>query len=312
MALNIQELLGENSDLLLNHTCKTIDKSMLTLPSSTFVDEAFSMTNRSPQVMRNLQAIYNHGRLAGTGYVSILPVDQGIEHSAAASFAPNPRYFDPANIVELAIEAGCNGVASTYGVLAQCSRKYAHKIPFIVKLNHNEFLTYPNSYNQIMFGSVDKDGNPIYTGEAVDQDFDIGELMGGICTYTLGAVLHESGGKKYFNQTLKDCAPKHEAIPVPDVPLELFGLSYEGGNDVKALEAFSKFNPIMNTLTLGENYDKSGLKADFDAYFKSLGSNSTSGGEGSASPSASTGEKAATSVDEFDDADGDDDMSMFD
>jgi hypothetical protein len=169
-----------------------------------------------------------------------------------------------------------------------------------------------NTIAKLAMNCVDKDGNPIYTGEAVDQDFDIGELMGGICTYTLGAVLHESGGKKYFNQTLKDCAPKHEAIPVPDVPLELFGLSYEGGNDVKALEAFSKFNPIMNTLTLGENYDKSGLKADFDAYFKSLGGNSSSGGEGSASPSASTGEKAATSVEEFDDADGDDDMSMFD
>ncbi|MDB9702445.1 class I fructose-bisphosphate aldolase [Flavobacteriales bacterium] len=159
MALNIQELLGEQSDSLLNHTCKTIDKSMLTLPSPTFVSDAFAMTNRSPQVMRNLQAIYNHGRLAGTGYVSILPVDQGIEHSAGASFAPNPIYFDPENIVKLAVEGGCNAVASTFGVLASCSRQYAHRIPFIVKLNHNEMLTYPETFSQISFGSVEEAWN---------------------------------------------------------------------------------------------------------------------------------------------------------
>lgn len=159
MATNVEELLGKNSDLLLNHTSKTISKDMLMLPSSNFVSEAFINTNRNPQVLRNLEAIYSHGRLGDTGYVSILPVDQGIEHAAGASFAPNPIYFDPENIVKLAVEGGCNAVASTFGVLASCSRKYAHKIPFIVKLNHNEMLTYPEKYSQIMFGSVEEAWN---------------------------------------------------------------------------------------------------------------------------------------------------------
>lgn len=159
MATNIEELLGANSDTLLNHNCSTISKNLLTLPGADFVDRAFGPSNRSPQVLRSLEQLYNHGRLGGTGYVSILPVDQGIEHSAGASFAPNPIYFDPENIVKLAVEGGCNAVASTFGVLASCSRKYAHKIPFIVKLNHNEFLSYPNSFDQISFGSVDEAWN---------------------------------------------------------------------------------------------------------------------------------------------------------
>ncbi len=160
MAANkVLELLGSEGEALLNHECKTISKNLLHLPGSDFVERSFGPTNRNPQVLRSLEALYNHGRLAGTGYVSILPVDQGIEHSAGASFAPNPIYFDPENIVKLAIEGGCNGVASTFGVLASCSRKYAHKIPFIVKLNHNEFLSYPNTYNQIEFGSVDEAWN---------------------------------------------------------------------------------------------------------------------------------------------------------
>jgi len=150
-----QEILGANGASLLTHTCNTISKDLLHLPGADFVDRCFGNTNRSPQVLRNLQAIYGTGRLANTGYVSILPVDQGIEHSAGASFAPNPIYFDPENIVKLAIEGGCNAVASTYGVLASVSRKYAHKIPFIVKINHNELLTYPGTFNQIMFGSVE-------------------------------------------------------------------------------------------------------------------------------------------------------------
>ena len=128
---NIVELLGENADSLLKHECKTISKELIHAPSPTFVNDIFGQSNRNPQVLRSLQQIYSTGRLANTGYVSILPVDQGIEHSGGASFAPNPRYFDPQNIVELAIEGGCNAVASTYGVLASCSRKYAHKIPFI-------------------------------------------------------------------------------------------------------------------------------------------------------------------------------------
>lgn len=155
----VLEILGTEGESLLQHECKTISKDMLHLPGPDFVDRCFGSTNRNPQVLRNLEAIYNHGRLAGTGYVSILPVDQGIEHSAGASFAPNPIYFDPENIIKLAIEGGCNAVASTYGVLASTARKYAHKIPFIVKINHNEFLSYPNTFNQIEFGSVDEAWN---------------------------------------------------------------------------------------------------------------------------------------------------------
>lgn len=155
----IIELLGDKADNLLNHKCETIPTDMIHLPGPDFVDRIFKDTNRNNQVLKNLQSLYNHGRLGGTGYVSILPVDQGIEHSAGASFAPNPLYFDPENIVKLAIEGGCNGVASTMGVLAACSRKYAHKIPFIVKINHNEMLTYPNTFDQIEFGSVDEAWN---------------------------------------------------------------------------------------------------------------------------------------------------------
>lgn len=155
----ISELLGDQSDYYLNHQSKTIASSSLHAAGSGFIDDVFAQTNRSPQVLKSLQAIYGNGRLAGSGYVSILPVDQGIEHSAGASFAPNPVYFDPENIVKLAIEGGCNAVASTYGVLAACSRKYAHKIPFVVKINHNEFVTYPNNYDQIMFGTVEEAWN---------------------------------------------------------------------------------------------------------------------------------------------------------
>lgn len=159
MALNIQELLGKEADSLLNHVSKTITKDKIMLPGADFTDRAFGNSNRNPQVLRSIEALYNHGRLANTGYVSILPVDQGIEHSAGASFAPNPVCFDPQGIIELAIEGGCNAVASTFGVLATHSRKYAHKIPFIVKINHNEFLSYPNKFDQIMFGSVEEAWN---------------------------------------------------------------------------------------------------------------------------------------------------------
>lgn len=150
----IEELLGDKASYLLEHESKTVSKDLLHLPGPDFIDRVWKDSNRSPQVLRNLAAINNHGRLAGTGYVSILPVDQGIEHTAGASFAPNPIYFDSENIVKLAIEGGCNAVASTYGVLGSVARKYAHKIPFIVKINHNELLTYPNKFDQIMFGTV--------------------------------------------------------------------------------------------------------------------------------------------------------------
>jgi class I fructose-bisphosphate aldolase len=151
----ITDLLGAQADSLLNHNCKTISKENIVIPGADFIDRTFAYSNRNPQVLRSLQQLYGTGRLANTGYMSILPVDQGIEHSAGASFAPNPIYFDSENIVKLAIEGGCNAVASTYGVLGSVARKYAHKIPFIVKINHNEFLSYPNKFDQIMFGSVE-------------------------------------------------------------------------------------------------------------------------------------------------------------
>jgi class I fructose-bisphosphate aldolase len=151
---DIAAYLGDEAAFLLEHQSKTVDKSQFHLPGPDFVDRVVAGSDRSVQVMRSLQALFNHGRLAGTGYLSILPVDQGIEHSAGASFAPNPVYFDPGNIVKLAIEGGCNAVASTLGVLGGVARKYAHKIPFLLKINHNELLTYPNKYDQIMFANV--------------------------------------------------------------------------------------------------------------------------------------------------------------
>jgi class I fructose-bisphosphate aldolase len=164
------KLLGDDAQDLLTHNSKGIPADTLELPGSDFIDRVFMQTDRSPQVLRNLASMYNHGRLAGTGYLSILPVDQGIEHSGAASFAPNPIYFDPKNIVELAVQAGCNAVATTYGVLGMVSRQYAHKIPFIVKINHNELLTYPATYDQVMFGSV-------------EQAFDLGAAGVGATVY---------------------------------------------------------------------------------------------------------------------------------
>jgi len=152
----IQEYLGADGDTLLNHTCNTISKDNLHLPGGDFIDRVWLYSDRNPNVLRSLQSLFSYGRLAGTGYLSILPVDQGIEHSAGASFAPNPVYFDPENIVKLALEGGCNAVASTFGVLGSVARKFAHKIPFIVKINHNELLTYPNKFDQVMFGTVDQ------------------------------------------------------------------------------------------------------------------------------------------------------------
>lgn len=156
MSDEIVRILGADADELLSHECRTVPKEMLHLPGPAFIDEVFSATDRPPAVLRNLQMVFDHGRLGGTGYLSILPVDQGIEHSAGASFAPNPIYFDPENIVKLAIEGQCNAVASTLGVLGAVARRYAHKIPFIVKINHNEFLSYPNSFDQRLFASVEQ------------------------------------------------------------------------------------------------------------------------------------------------------------
>ena len=171
MSDRIYELLGkEQADSLLTHKCTTIGKERLKIPSPDFIDQVFIDSDRSPNVLRNLQSVFSHGRLKDTGYLSMLPVDQGIEHSGGASFAPNPDYFDPENIVKLAIEAGCNAVASTLGVLGAVSRKYAHKIPFIVKFNHNELLTYPNTYDQIFFAQI-------------EQAFDLGAVGAGATIY---------------------------------------------------------------------------------------------------------------------------------
>lgn len=166
----IRDILGKDNESLLTHESKSIPKEMLHLPGDDFIDRVWKDSDRTPNVLRNMQTIYNTGRLSKTGYVSILPVDQGIEHSAGASFAPNPAYFDPENIVKLAIEGGCNAVASTLGVLGSVSRKYAHKIPFILKINHNEFLSYPNKYDQIMFAGI-------------DQAFDMGAVAVGATIY---------------------------------------------------------------------------------------------------------------------------------
>src|SRR5436305_5786594 len=152
----IEEYLGESARTLLDHTTTTISKDQLNLPGPDFIDRVWAYSDRNPSVLRSLQTLYDNGRLAGTGYLSILPVDQGIEHSAGASFAPNPQYFDPENIVKLAIEGGCNAVASTFGVLGIVARRYGHKIRFIVKINHNELLTYPNKFDQVLFGTVDE------------------------------------------------------------------------------------------------------------------------------------------------------------
>ncbi|MCB0004403.1 MAG: class I fructose-bisphosphate aldolase [Anaerolineae bacterium] len=170
MTTNIQSLLGSDADALLGFDSPKIPKSSLHLPGPDYIDRVFSQSDRSPVVMRNMQTMFNTGRLGGTGYLSILPVDQGIEHSAGASFAPNPAYFDPENIVKLAIEGGCNAVASTLGVLGSVARKYAHKIPFLLKINHNETLTLPTMYDQTMFASV-------------DQAFDMGAVAVGATIY---------------------------------------------------------------------------------------------------------------------------------
>jgi len=170
MTLDIESILGNEAETLLNHRCEGLPASALHQPGGDFIGRVVSQGDRNPQVMRNFQSLFNHGRLAGRGYLSLLPVDQGVEHTAGASFAPNPLYFDPANIIELALEGGCNAVASTLGVLGSVARRYAHKIPFIVKLNHNELLSYPNRYDQTLFAGV-------------KQAFDLGAVAVGATVY---------------------------------------------------------------------------------------------------------------------------------
>ncbi len=167
---DIPRLLGDQAESLLSHRCTGIPAAMLELPGPDFVDRVFAPMDRKPAVLRNLQALFDHGRLGGTGYLSLLPIDQGVEHSAGASFAPNPAYFDPARLFDLAIEGGCNGIASTLGVLGSVARRYAHRIPMVCKINHNELLTYPNIYDQTLFASV-------------DQAFDMGAVAVGATIY---------------------------------------------------------------------------------------------------------------------------------
>jgi fructose-bisphosphate aldolase, class I len=213
MHIDILELLGDEAESLLSHECQGIPRSMIHAPGPDFVGRVMAQTDRSSTVLRNMQLIFNNGRLGGTGYLSILPVDQGVEHSAGASFAPNPLYFDPANIVELALAGGCNAVASTLGVLGAVSRQYAHKIPFLVKLNHNELLTYPKIYDQTLFAGVQQAfdlgavavGATVYFGspESRRQIMEISEAF---------AYAHELGLVTFLWAYLRNPAFKHEGV----------------------------------------------------------------------------------------------------
>lgn len=255
----IVKLLGNEADYLLKHECKTVPKDMLHLPGPDFVDRIFVPSDRNPQVLRNLQLLFNTGRLAGTGYLSILPVDQGIEHSAGASFAPNPVYFDPENIVKLAIEGGCNAVASTLGVLGSVARKYAHKIPFILKINHNEFLSYPNTYDQILFASV-------------KQAFDLGAVAVGATIYYGSAeskrqIQEISQAFQYAHElgmvTILWCYLRNSAFKVGDkdyhVAADLTGQANHLGATIEAdiiKQKLPETNGGYNALKFGKTHKK--------------------------------------------------------
>ncbi len=255
----IVKLLGTEADYLLKHECKTVPKEMLHLPGPDFVDRIFVPSDRNPQVLRNLQLLFNTGRLAGTGYLSILPVDQGIEHSAGASFAPNPVYFDPENIVKLAIEGGCNAVASTLGVLGSVARKYAHKIPFILKINHNEFLSYPNTYDQILFASV-------------KQAFDLGAVAIGATIYYGSAeskrqIQEISQAFQYAHElgmvTILWCYLRNSAFKVGDkdyhVAADLTGQANHLGATIEAdiiKQKLPENNGGYNALKFGKTHKK--------------------------------------------------------
>lgn len=260
MIERIQELLGKDADTLLNHTSTTIPKESLHLPGPDFLDRVFINSDRNIRVLHNLAWIYATGRLSKTGYVSILPVDQGIEHSAGASFAPNPAYFDPENIVKLAMEGGCNAVASTFGVLGMVARRYAHKIPFIVKINHNELLTYPNKFDQIMFGTIDQAynmgaaavGATIYFGsdEASRQIQEVSEAF---------AYAHELG-----MATVLWCYLRNSAFSVKDdkdyhVAADLTGQANHIGVTIHAdiiKQKLPENNGGFNTLKFGKTHKK--------------------------------------------------------
>jgi class I fructose-bisphosphate aldolase len=266
--VDIQGLLGSDAESLLSHVSTTIDKGQLHLPGPDFVDRIFAQTDRPPQVLRSLQQLFNGGRLGGTGYVSILPVDQGIEHTAAASFAPNPAYFDPENIVKLAIEGGCNAVASTFGVLGSMSRSYAHKIPFIVKLNHNELLTYPNSFDQVMFGSVQRAydlgaagvGATIYYGseesrrqiQEVSEAFEIAHQLGMFTV--LWCYLRNDGfkvdGVDYHDAADTTAQANHLGATIhADIVKQKLPMKNGGFNAIK----FAKTSPLVYSELTSDN-----------------------------------------------------------
>jgi class I fructose-bisphosphate aldolase len=259
----IQELLGTEAESLLNHVTKTIPKENLHLPGGDFVDRVVAQSDRSPNVLRSMQTVFGNGRLSGTGYVSILPVDQGIEHSAGASFAPNPQYFDPENIVKLAIEGGCNAVASTFGVLGSVARKYAHKIPFVVKINHNELLTYPNKFDQVMFGTVDQArdmgaiavGATIYFGseESTRQIVEVSEAF---------AYAHELG-----MATILWCYLRNPAFKTPEGDMhtaaDLTGQANHLGVTIQAdiiKQKLPERNGGYNVLNMESSYGKTNPK----------------------------------------------------
>jgi class I fructose-bisphosphate aldolase len=238
MNAKILKLLGNEADSLLNHTCNTVPKKDLHLPGPDFVDRIFAPSDRHINVLKNLQWLLSTGRLAGTGYVSILPVDQGIEHSAGASFAPNPMYFDPENIVKLAMEGGCNGVASTLGVLGSISRKYAHKIPFIVKINHNELLTYPNKFDQIMFADV-------------EQAWDLGAAA-------VGKIAHDMGMATVLWCYLRNSAFKKDGVDY-SISADLTGQANHLGVTIEA-DIIKQKQPENNGGYTALNFGKTNKK----------------------------------------------------
>jgi fructose-bisphosphate aldolase, class I len=265
----IQQLLGDQAESLLNHTCQTIPKSQLHLPTPNIIEKDWMHSDRNNRVLRNLYSLFNHGRLAGTGYLSILPVDQGIEHSAGASFAPNPSYFDPENIIKLAIEGGCNAVASTRGVLGIVARKYAHKIPFVMKLNHNELLSYPNSYDQIFFASV-------------KEAYDMGAAAVGATIYFGSAESHRqiqevSAAFQHAHElgmaTILWCYLRNNAFKIGDkdyhLSADLTGQANHLGVTIGA-DIIKQKLPTLNGGYLALNKEKKGYGKYSDAMYSKL------------------------------------------
>jgi len=268
---DITTLLGAEAGFLLEHACRTIPKQQLHLPGPDFITRVHQDSERKPGVLRNLAALFNHGRLAGSGYLSLLPVDQGVEHSAGASFAPNPIYFDPENIVRLAVEGGCNGVASTLGVLAAVARKYAHRIPFVVKINHNEILSYPNSYDQTLFASVKQAfdlgavavGATIFFGSAesrrqireISEAFALAHELGMVCilwAYTRNAAFKHEGVDYHVSADLTGQA-NHLAVTInADIVKQKMAENNGGYNALK----FGKTSPkVYSELTTDHPID---------------------------------------------------------